>query len=68
MAFQLELSPHEARLLTLHLEHHLRRLDADLVRTDKHDLQHSLARDIAALQGVEDRLRSLALFGLGEAE
>lgn len=68
MALQLELSSAEARLLAAHLEQHLRRLDADLVRTDKHDLQHSLAMEIAALQGVEDRLRSLALASVGRVE
>ena len=61
MAIQLELSPNEARLLALHLEQHLQRLDADLVRTDKFDLQHSLAREIAELRDVADRLREVAV-------
>lgn len=59
MAYQLELSLQEARLLALHLGRHLKHLDAELVRTDKHDLQHSLAREIETLQTVEDRLLGL---------
>lgn len=60
MALQLDLSPEEARLLALHLDRHLHRLDADLVRTDQHQLQHALALEIAALQGIEERLRNIA--------
>jgi len=63
MAFQLELSVDEARLLAAHLGQHIKRLDAELVRTDKHDLQHALAREIEALQGVEDRLLTLERVG-----
>ncbi|MBK9000569.1 MAG: hypothetical protein IPM35_33020 [Myxococcales bacterium] len=68
MALQLNLSPQEARLLVLHLDRHLHRLDADLVRTDKHELQHALAQEIAALQGIEERLRSISPAEVAGAE
>ena len=56
MTIQLELSSDEARLLVEHLSQHLRHLDAELVRTDKHELQHALAREIETLQVVLTRL------------
>jgi hypothetical protein len=49
----LTLTHEEGRLLLRHLTRHLESLDAELVRTDKHELQHALALEI-------DRLRSLA--------
>jgi hypothetical protein len=58
MTIQLQLSGDEARLLLSHLSQHLHHLDAELVRTDKHDLQHALAREIEALQEVVERLSS----------
>jgi hypothetical protein len=53
---KLELTTHEAALLKSELAKRLIALDRDLVRTDKHDLQHALARDIDELRGIEHRL------------
>jgi hypothetical protein len=53
---KLDLTTHEAALLRSELARRLIALDRDLVRTDKHDLQHALARDIEELRGIERRL------------
>ena len=53
---KLELTTHEAALLKMELAQRLVSLDRDLVRTDKHDLQHALARDIEELRNIEKRL------------
>ncbi|HEY2516338.1 MAG TPA: hypothetical protein VGI39_35950 [Polyangiaceae bacterium] len=53
---KLELSTHEAALLKTELGRRIYDLDRDLVRTDKHELQHALARDIDELRGIERRL------------
>jgi hypothetical protein len=53
---KLDLTSHEAALLRTELSRHLVALDRDLVRTDKHDLQHALAREIDELRGIERRL------------
>ena len=52
---QVNLTPIEARLLLRHLEQHLKHLDTELVHTDKHELQHSLAREIDALRVLCER-------------
>lgn len=59
MAILLELTNEEARLLSSHLSNHLHGLDAELVRTDKYQLQHELADEIRRLQHVALRLESL---------
>jgi hypothetical protein len=53
---KLELSTHEAALLKTELGRRIQELDRDLVRTDKHELQHALARDIDELRSIEVRL------------
>jgi hypothetical protein len=58
MKTTLELSTSEAQLLATHLARHLNRLDAELVRTDKYELQHALAREIEALRSVVSRLEA----------
>ena len=55
---QVNLTPIEAGLLLRHLEQHLQHIDTELVHTDKHELQHSLAREIDALRVLCERLRS----------
>lgn len=60
MAIHLELTDAEARLLIMHLVRYLEHLDQELVRTDKHDLQHRLALEIEELQGVASRLRTVS--------
>ena len=55
---QLELTPHEVALLLRHLDRHLRHLETELVPTDARDLQTTLAREIAALEAICDRLRA----------
>ncbi len=60
MTIQLQLTRDEAALLVKHLSRLLQDLDAELVRTDKYELQHALAREIATLQTVADRLDAAA--------
>ncbi len=55
---QLELTSHEATLLKRQLTRHLETLERDLVRTDKYELQHALARDVESLHAIESRLAS----------
>jgi len=55
----LDLSLDEARLLRTQLDRRISELDGELVRTDKHDLQHALARDIDTLRAVAARLDAL---------
>jgi hypothetical protein len=59
MTISLELSREEAQLLLDHLASHLKHMDAELVRTDKRELQHAIAVEEKALQGVVDRLRTV---------
>jgi hypothetical protein len=60
MAIQLHLTHDEAGLLSEHLSRHLERLSAELVHTDRRELHHALAREIAALQAIADRLEDAA--------
>jgi hypothetical protein len=53
---KLELTTHEAALLKVELDKRIHELDRDLIRTEKHDLAHALARDIEELRGIESRL------------
>ena len=39
MTTTIDLSPEEQTLLAVHLDRHLHHLDAELVRTEKHDLR-----------------------------
>ena len=52
----LDLTPDEARLLVDHLRIYLRRLDTELARTDRYQLQHALAREERMLESVWQRL------------
>jgi hypothetical protein len=56
MTNALDLSPEEQRLLRTHLNRYLAHLDTELVRTEKHDLAHALAREIEQLRAIERRL------------
>ena len=58
MSATLDLSPQEIQLLATHLVRHVAHLDAELVRTDKPDLQHALAREIEVLRSIARRLES----------
>jgi hypothetical protein len=53
---KIDLTTHEAALLKTHLTRRLLDLDRDLVRTDKFDLQHALAREIDELRAIEHRI------------
>ncbi|MFN8544236.1 MAG: hypothetical protein U0807_08515 [Candidatus Binatia bacterium] len=55
----LELSVEEARFLRGHLTRHIQQVDAELVRTEKRDLQHALAQDAEHLRNIEQRLAAL---------
>ena len=61
MTLKLQLSDDEARLLASHLERHLRRLEAELVHTDRRDLRHALAAEIAELRAVAGRVSPTVL-------
>jgi hypothetical protein len=58
MKILIELTSEEAQLLKTHLSRYLEHLDKELVRTDKHELQHKLASEVRALQRISDRLGS----------
>jgi hypothetical protein len=60
MSVELQLSTEEARLLALHLERYTAHLDAELVRTDKRELQKELSAEIARLREIRDRLEAAA--------
>ncbi len=57
---QLTLTPDETRLLLRHLAAQVDHLDAELIHTDKRDLQRSLARELDALRTLTSRLQSSA--------
>jgi hypothetical protein len=54
----LTLTREEGRLLLRHLTQHIEHLDADLVHTDRRELQHALALEIDQLRGLATRLRA----------
>ncbi len=56
---QLELSRDEVELLTAHLHRHLDQVDKELIRTEKHQLQHAIALESRALEAVLTRLERL---------
>jgi hypothetical protein len=56
MTDSIELSSEERRLLKGHLDRYLTALDAELDRTEKHDLAHALAREIEQLRAIERKL------------
>lgn len=56
MSTTIDLSAEEQALLQSHLDRHIAHLDAELVRTEKHDLAHALAREIEQLRVIARRL------------
>lgn len=56
MKIALEMTTDEAHLLRTHLARYIEALDKDLVRTDKHELQHMLAGEITSLRAIAARL------------
>jgi hypothetical protein len=56
---KLDLTNMEARLLRDHLAQHLKEVDDELVRTDKRELQHQLAREESKLHTILTRLEML---------
>ena len=52
----LEISPQEAQLLRTHLRRHVENVEHELVRTDKSELQHSLARELENLRARLQRI------------
>jgi hypothetical protein len=57
---QLVLSKAEATFLEAQLSRHLEHVEGELARTDKRELQHALAVDVAALRAILDRVGRLA--------
>jgi len=53
---KLELSNEDARFLKDQLTRHAARVEDELVHTDKHELQHALARDAQRLRQILGRL------------
>ncbi len=56
MKILVELTSEESQLLRRHLDRYLQHLDQELVRTDKYELQHKLAAEIASLRQIAARL------------
>jgi len=65
----IEFSAEELMILTVHLRRHLVEVDRELVRTDKAELQHAIARDEQVLESVLKRLEEnqVALLGARRA-
>jgi hypothetical protein len=57
---QLELTKDEASFLKAQLSRHLEHVEGELAHTDKHELQHALARDARELRTILDRVARLA--------
>lgn len=57
---QLQLSATEAAFLTQQLNRHIEAMDAELVHTDKRQLQRELASEVAKLKEIHERLKQLA--------
>lgn len=56
---QLELSKDELELLTAHLRRHLDQVDKELIRTEKHQLQHAIALELKSLEALLARIEQL---------
>ena len=52
----IDLSAAEARLLDQHLTRHIAMVERELVRTDKHEMQHELAREVDTLRSIRERI------------
>ena len=52
----LELSVDDARFLSEELQRHINTRDLELVHTDAHSLQHAIAKDVARLNAIHQRL------------
>jgi predicted transcriptional regulator len=59
VVIRLELFIEDAKLLRDQLAYRLSELDRDLVRTDRHRMQHALAEDVKRLEAIEQRLDAL---------
>ena len=61
----LELTDEEARMLALHLERHIKRVDDELVHTDSRQMQRELAHDerrlVAILEKLEGAIHDVAV-------
>jgi hypothetical protein len=55
----LTLTEDEARFLKQQLLREIKEVDRELVRTDKHDLQHAIARDADKLRVIASRIDQL---------
>lgn len=53
----LQLSEEDARFLCGQLDQQLAHVESELVHTDKHEMQHELARDLERLHHVLAKLR-----------
>jgi hypothetical protein len=63
LKMKLELTTDEAHFLSQQLARRASDLERDLVRTDKHELQHALALDLARLQQIQRTIELLASGG-----
>jgi hypothetical protein len=55
-----ELSSDEVDFLAAQLGRHLEQMQDELARTEKHQLQHALARDVDRMQCILNRLTATA--------
>ena len=56
---QLDLSLEEVNFLSRHLNRHIEAVDAELIHTDKRQLQRELAAEVAKLKELQERLKGL---------
>jgi hypothetical protein len=62
---QLTLTTDEIHLLIRHLTKEIEHIDAELVHTDKRELQRDLAEDLKELRAVTDRVVRASELGVG---
>jgi polyhydroxyalkanoate synthesis regulator phasin len=53
-----EMTKEEARFLDAHLVRHIKSVEDELVHTDRHEMQHELAREVSALRALHERLEN----------
>jgi hypothetical protein len=52
----LNLTAKEAELLRVHFARHVAHVESELVHTDKFELQHALAAELAALRALSEKI------------
>jgi hypothetical protein len=52
---ELDVTPAEAAFLVAHMRRHIEGVEDELAHTEKHELQHALAREVELLHDLVDR-------------